>query len=446
MFWMLEHDPESIALVDAASGRTVSYGELNAACDQIAESLPLDKSLVTVALDRSIGAVTAYLAALRGGHTVMVTDPGLHEDRAAHLQACYQPDLTWRCDRGYVRWAGQGTALHPDLTLLLSTSGSTGDPKFVRLSARALATNAESIAHTLDIGADDVALTVLPPSYAFGLSVVNSHLHAGAALVLSDAPVTSRPFWQVCRDHRCTSLSGVPATYEVIARLGFDSADLPDLRTMAQAGGPLRRELIERFATTARAAGRDFWVMYGQTEATARMSYVPPSRLLDKVGSIGIAIPRGELRVENDQLVYAGPNVMMGYALGRDDLAAGDLLGGELRTGDLGHQDVDGFFWIDGRVSRFTKVHGLRVNLDWLDQSLREALRLPVASVDVDGRIFVFIERATAEVTASAARFLLQQMGLKRRDVAVASVDAFPMTPSGKVALAELIVVAGTHP
>ena len=271
-------------------------------------------------------------------------------------------------------------SLHPNLALMLSTSGSTGSPKLVRLGHRNVASNAQSIAEYLGLSAAERPITSLPMAYSYGLSIINSHLAVGATLVLTSRGVLEKDFWSAMAEYECTSFAGVPYTYQMLLRVGLLKKSLPSLRTLTQAGGRLDPSYIEQVRTIASERGWSFYVMYGQTEASPRISYVPPAELHRKVGSIGIPVPGGSLEVDPDgELVYSGPNVMLGYAQCEADLCKGDELGGVLKTGDLGRRDEDGFFYVTGRRSRFLKMFGQRFSLDEIENELASRLHSPVA-------------------------------------------------------------------
>jgi acyl-CoA synthetase (AMP-forming)/AMP-acid ligase II len=182
--------------------------------------------------------------------------------------------------------------------------------------------------------------------------------------------------------------------------------------------------------------------MYGQTEATARISYVPPEALPEKAHTIGVPIPGGRLTVRSEageeaaadvegELVYEGPNVMLGYANCREDLAAGDVLGGQLQTGDLGAVDADGFFRITGRRKRIAKIYGLRVNLDEIE--VAACAHGPVAAVDAGEQILLW-RVAGAGITADdLRREIAHRFGLSSRVFAVRDIERLPLKPSGKV-------------
>jgi len=346
------------------------------------------------------------------------------------------------------RHAAGAAEPHPDLGLLLATSGSTGDPKLVRLSRRAVLANAEAIAQSLDLTGEAVAPTTLPLFYTYGLSVLHSHLVRGATVVLTAEPLVQRPFWEVARRHRITSLAAVPYQYEMLRRLRFDPAAYPGLRTLTQAGGRLRPELVGDFAARMAAVGGALWVMYGQTEATARIAVLPPEHLADRPGSVGRPVPGGALSVRRDdgtettapgvtgEVVYRGPNVMMGYAETAADLARPDELGGVLHTGDVGHLDADGFLYLTGRRKRMGKIFGVRVNLDDIE---RTAARYgPVAAVAGDDRVRVFVEGADASATRSIRTELAHWLDTHSSGLEVLGLPRLPLLPTGKIDYREL--------
>jgi long-chain acyl-CoA synthetase len=455
-FWSFDAvDAERPALLwDAPSGQSivVTYAELVERADAFAARLgaqSADKCLGVILCENSPAFVYAYIAALRRGDAVMLwsarTDPDLldrildryvpewlFQSAASAAPAGYEVDgtlgegvLLRRSDRRI------SAPMHPDLAVLLSTSGSTGSPKMVRLSHRNVASNAASIVEYLAIGAGDRAVTNLPMSYSYGMSVVNSHLQAGAALVLTETSLMNREFWESFRRYRVTSLAGVPYTYQMLHRLKLGSLPVDSLRSLTQAGGRLDPMLVEYFRELATERGWRFFVMYGQTEAAPRISYVPPESLATKIGSIGIAIPGGRLSLTSDaELMYEGPNVMLGYALQREDLSLGDEQHGRLATGDLATVDEDGFFYLQGRLKRFVKIQGNRVNLDDIEQRLEAELRTSVAVLGKDDALRVYVPRgAEVQLAQDTLRRLYR---LHPTTFAIREVDAIPYTGSGK--------------
>jgi acyl-coenzyme A synthetase/AMP-(fatty) acid ligase len=284
--------------------------------------------------------------------------------------------------------------------------------------------------------------------YAFGLSVLNSHLAVGATILLTSLPVIASPFWRFFREHQATSLSGVPETYKILKELRVERKDLTSLRTMTQAGGRLAPALVQWFGELAAERGWRFVVMYGQTEATARISFVPPARVLEKTDSIGIAIPGGTLDIVDSQgdaiegngvigeLRYRGPNVMMGYASTVADLTLPDTQNGVLRTGDLAWRDADGFFHIVGRLQRFIKVFGKRLGLDEVEMQLHES-GYDAAVTGRDELLLIAVkgQGVDTEGILSLVSGLYQ---LQRSAILVVPVDRFPRSSAGKILYSEL--------
>jgi acyl-coenzyme A synthetase/AMP-(fatty) acid ligase len=421
---LLHPDSDDLALIDA-DGDMWTHAELAGEVAERAASLKGRKSLVFCRCEMDARTVVDYLSALQAGHAVAMVDGGLAPELLSELCERYQPALVLGPDGTEGR---KGKARpHEDLALLLSTSASTGSPKLVRLSAGAVEANAVSIALYLELGPEERAIASLPFHYSYGLSVLNSHLLAGGAVVLPKGGVMQAGFWSAFERHDCTSFAGVPYSYELLRRSGWHPGGLSSLRTMTQAGGGLAPERALELHNELGLRGARLVVMYGQTEATARIAWVPPTWLDDKPGSIGIPIPGGELEIDGGELVYRGANVMMGYATELDDLALGDKLGGVLRTGDLGHRDDDGFFWVTGRSQRFAKVYGLRINLDEVER----ALPVHCAAVGADERgITVFAVGGDPEELRTR---LADRFRLRARTFEVRGVEQLPTTASGKI-------------
>lgn len=415
-----------------ADGRVLSYADLDALVEDRVEHLGGVRRLVLLEGANDVDAVVSYLAALRGGHPVLLVPAG-----GAAGFADYDPDVV--IAGGELTEVRPGTRhdLHPDLALLLGTSGSTGTPKLVRLSHENLHSNAAAIAAYLHLSGTDRAATTLPLQYCYGLSVVNSHLHAGASLWLTSGSVVDSGFWEDFRAAGATSFAGVPYTFDLLRASGADWTATPGLRLVTQAGGAMPAAEVRSVATACRERGVDFYVMYGATEATARMAYLPPSLAVERAGTIGVPVEGGSLRLEDGELVYSGPNVMLGYAHGPADLARGREVH-ELRTGDLGVQHDDGLWEVTGRRNRLAKLFGVRLDLDLVEGLLADA--------GIGARV-VATDRLVAFVTdpRSVRRtrdLLLERHCLPAHAVVVEVVRDFPMTGSGKVDYASLASLA----
>ncbi|MBA4010234.1 MAG: hypothetical protein C0481_00070 [Phenylobacterium sp.] len=449
-FWTLDVvDPDRPALISATDGET-SYRTLSQSAETWAQALrtlaACSVPLVLLDFATTAEAIAAYLGALRAGFPILLQEPGLADSR---IHEVWKPDIHLKTDAAgklvaEVRAGWQDAAWprpHPDLALLLSTSGSTGDPKLVRLSGANIAANAASIAQYLNLTADDRAAATLPLFYSYGLSVLNSYLAVGAALVLTDRSVSDPDFFSEARAAGVTSLALVPHQFELLAAAAFSGTELPSLRYVTQAGGRLAPELVRRFSALGRGAGWDLMLMYGQTEAAPRISWVPPSALPGAADTIGQAIPGGRIWLADEaggeiagagqpgELVYEGPNVMMGYALERAGLAAPPGAP-QLRTGDIAERTAEGYYRIVGRMKRFVKLFGLRLSLDQIELALNEAGVRGHAVADGDRLVLLVRDEGQVE----AARTLIAGLyDLPAAQIAAAPLAEPPLLPSGKI-------------
>ncbi|MGW5699519.1 AMP-binding protein [Amycolatopsis japonica] len=451
-------------LIDVTSGRTLEGEELDTEVTRVGAALSLlPPGALFARMSVDLSSVLNYLGAFEAGRAIALIDPALDADVLAGLIERFRPAAVLSApdapapegygvsDGHWVRESAEGVEPHPQLAVLLPTSGSTGNPKLVRLSRGAVYANADAIAEVLGIDRHEIAPTSLPLHYSYGLSVLNSHLVRGATVVIEPSGVLGRGFWEAVNEHKVTSLAGVPYHYEMLRRLKFDPAKYPTLRTLTQAGGKLRDDLVAQFNDKIREVGGRMFVMYGQTEAAPRMTTVPAERLAEKLGSAGPALPGGSFAIRREdgsetthpkivgEVVYRGPNVMMGYAEDEAGLAAGDEYGGVLATGDLGYLDEDGFLYITGRLKRIGKVFGNRVSLDDLEHAVRSAsVGIDVvAAVPAGDKVVLFAELPEGDgakaICKDAAKALSERLHLHTSGFDVRPIDTVPLLASGKI-------------
>ncbi|MCQ2364091.1 MAG: AMP-binding protein [Akkermansia sp.] len=451
-FWDNSRAAERTAII-TPTGETYTYEALYALADAIAEPLAGSRKLVFLRCKNTPRTVAAYLGCLRHGHVALLLNEGMEEGLFHRLVELYRPQFIFRDDSAESAMQplsdnGEHAAeLHPDLALLLSTSGSTGSPKLVRLSLRNLQSNAESIAQYLQLTDKERPVTNLPMYYSYGLSVINSHLLVGACLLLTEDSLISPRFWKFCDEQTVTSLSGVPYTYEMLDAFGFRKRELPGLRSMTQAGGHMPAQRVSAYAEWAKERGIRFYIMYGQTEATARMSYLPPEQGLDHPDSIGIPIPGGSFCIEDaegrsiqdtgiaGELIYQGPNVSLGYAETGDDLSLGDENHGRLHTGDMAKRDENGLYYITGRLKRFLKIAGNRFGLDELE-SYFSRLGIETVCGGSDGRLLIAITHPEDKDAVAAA--LKDTWHLLKSQYRIISIERIPRSATGKILYQEI--------
>ena len=447
-------------------GKKIAYTELLKMTGLLAEKIG-KRCLVFVLCENKIGSIIGYSAFLNGRIVPLMLDAHLDRALLGDITNNYKPDYYWvpsdvlpefpqfspvfdLC--GYTLLKTPYNSEYPlndELALLLTTSGSTGSPKFVRQSYENISANTEAIAQYLQLDESERPITTLPMSYTYGLSIINSHFFVGASIILTEKTLMQKEFWQQIKEYEATSFGGVPYTYEMLDKLRFIRMELPSLRTMTQAGGKLSSELHKKFAEYAVMKSKHFVVMYGQTEATARMSYLPYQKSLEKCGSMGIAIPNGRFElIDSDgqvisepnvtgELVYYGRNVTLGYAQCGDDLILGDERCGMLVTGDMAMRDSDGYYYIVGRKKRFLKIFGSRVNLDEMERIVKSGFEnIDCACAGTDDKMCIFI--TDESLTNDVRQFVSEKTGLNHTAITVKYIASVPKSEAGKTLYAKL--------
>lgn len=463
MMWNFKQQGNKVALVDDQD-RMLTYLQLEEEIQKQKEHIT-PRSLVFLLCDDTLGNLVSYVGLLENGCVPAMLKDDLEEELFLRLFETYQPNYLCLPSDSLEKWGKivknvvysafsysivetiyfqNRLPIHEDLALLLTTSGSTGSPKFVRQSYKNILSNASSIVKYLQIDATEKAITTLPMNYTYGISILHSHLLAGATILVTNKSFMEKEFWAFFKKYEATSFGGVPYTYEILKKLRFSRMDLPSLRTMTQAGGKLLPSLHQEFHEYAEKTGKKFVVMYGQCEATARMAYLPPEKNREKIGSMGVAIPDGTLEIVDEQqkkittphttgeLVYFGENVTMGYAETLADLSKGDERGGVLQTGDMAYFDEDGYFFIDGRKKRFLKIFGNRVNLDEAERLLREEFsQVECACCGKDDQLLIV---TTCEAQQNAMKtYLASKIKLNISAFKVMYRPEIPKNEAGKI-------------
>ena len=448
----------AIAIIDDAA-RSLTFEELIRAADSFSEQL-MPRRLIFILCSNHPSAIVGYVGALRKRVVPLLLSADIQSEQLDRLIDIYKPSYLWASsarefpefqslfDDGDFRLSKTNLPpfrLNDELALLLSTSGSTGSPKLVRQSYRNISANTQSIVEYLKLTPADRAITSMPMYYTYGLSIIQTQLNCGGSLIVTEANVLQRRFWDLLKEHRATNFGGVPYTYEMLKRMRFERMQLPSsMRFLTQARGKLVPKLTAEFVDACQAKGIEFITMYGACEATARMSFLPWQDAPRKIGSIGIAIPGGQFSIKNlstdedisqpnveGELIYRGANVTLGYAERGEDLSLGDENGGVLCTGDLAKFDEDGYFYITGRKKRFLKIFGNRVSLDAVEAFLKSCGYLSCACTGVDDQLQVYV--ADDSDMNEMRRQLSQFTRLHASAFKIIRVDAIPRNASGKI-------------
>ncbi len=400
-------------------------------CERLVESLAIGRAVMLVDPRLPVKKILSIFDTYRPQTVVF---PSTRQD-IRHELGKYSSGQIVSDDEWHVS-GNRDEAIHPDLALLLSTSGTTGSPKFVRLSKSNIDSNAQQIAESLNLVATDVGITALPIHYSFGFSILNSHLAVQSPVVVTDTSILEATFWDLCVANNVTVIAGVPSTYEMILRLKLYERFPDSLRLLIQAGGRLRNEAQLELSEIMKLRNGEFLPMYGQTEASPRIACMPPGRLQEKIGSVGKALNGGRLTIEDPALdsqigavTYRGPNVMFGYADSWRDLILGDQSHQILKTGDLGYLDKDGFLFLTGRTKRIAKINGVRVSLDEVEE-IAGRWGTNMAIGNKPDLISVFFENP--EFGLPNTKELAQAIGIPLRNLSIHEVTQLPTFNSGK--------------
>jgi acyl-coenzyme A synthetase/AMP-(fatty) acid ligase len=459
----VKHSLNKTAII-TEDGTRVNYGDISDFSESILKVIPL-RCLIFCLCQNTLGSVCGYFSFIANRIVPVMLDSKINTELLAGLIKLYKPQFIWLPDHrlkdfhydkivftghnySLVKFEGNPDfPLHNDLALLLATSGSTGSSKFVRISYENIEVNAASIAQYLSIDDNERPITTLPMGYSYGLSVINSHFLKGATILLTSKSLMEKDFWTFLKTQKASSLAGVPYTYKILNKLQFSRMDLPFLKTLTQAGGRLSKELSNEISSFCLRSGKQFFMMYGQTEATARMSCLPPQYSLIKPGSIGIEIPGGEFSLIDDngkeinehditgELVYRGKNVSMGYASCFDDLKKADENHGTLFTGDLAKRDSENFYYVVGRKRRFIKIFGNRINLDETE-SLLENIVPECACTGEDDHMIIYLTDKTR--IAEIQNYISIKTGINPAAFSFRHCAEIPKNSAGKTIYSEL--------
>ncbi len=463
----LEKHLNNTAVITAE--KDYSYQELLVSSEKIAQEMG-HRTLCFILTSNTFASISGYVGCINNHIVPVLLDSNLHIDLLKFMVECYKPTYLWMPENHEVSGGSYQSvytqdgytlmksdcecpySLNDELALLITTSGSTGSPKLVRQSYKNLLSNTESIIEYLNITSAERAITSLPMNYVYGLSVINTHLNKGASLILTDEKCHKPTFWKYFNEKQATSFAGVPFMYEMISKLNvFKNIEVPTLHTLTQAGGKLGIDLHNKFAAFAAETGRKFVVMYGASEATARMGWLPSEKAIEKSGSMGIAIPGGRFEIVNEngdlitnpdevgELVYYGDNVTLGYAENGDDLIKGDVNNGRLVTGDMAKTDSDGFYYIVGRKKRFVKIVGKRINLDELERNLKKEFNsIDIACVGKDDNLRVFV--TNEDLKKGVDEYIFHKIGVSRGLYRTNVIEEIPKNESGKILYSALAI------
>lgn len=447
----------SLALIDNEKNH-VTYGHLVELMKTVGAQVE-PRSLVFILCKNTVGAMVGYLGFIEHEAVPVMLNAKIDNELLINLLNIYTPAYIWapveeakRFDYekifenyGYVLLKTQNTIylLNDKLQLCMTTSGSTGSPKLVRYKKGNLEVNAKNVAIAFGWTENERPICDLGMQYTMGLNVINTHLYVGATVLLTTYNLMSAEFWDYIKKERGTNFTGVPFSYDIFYRLHFERMELPDLYTLSQGGGKMTDARFRQLAEYAKNTGKRFIASFGTTETSARMACLPAELALTKIGSIGKAIPEGELflideagTVLNDivaegEMCYKGPNVTMGYAVCKEDLLKEDEFNGEYHTGDLARRDEDGCYFVTGRLSRFIKLLSYRVSLDQAERLIRQEFNIDCACAGTDKQMNIYITDESKK--EAVLEFISTKLGLFKSLFKVFVVPQILRNDTGKI-------------
>lgn len=433
-------DGSRLAAIDSEGGR-LTYGEIVHRARAIEENVT-ERALCFMSVENNVRCVEWVMGAMASKKLVPLiisakTDKTLYDN----LLDEYKPAYIWA--DGELKRTGNPTCeMYPELSHLLPTSGSTGSPKLVRHCYENIEAAGLNISTFFELKETDRPLMVLPLYYTMGLSMVFSHLKVGATLLITGRNMTDPVFWKFIKEEKASSFTGVPYSYQILNMMRFFRMDLPDIELLTQGGGKMDKALNVKFAEWCRENGKRWIATYGQSECTARMAWLPAKWAVEKAGSIGIAVPNGELWLVDEhgkristphsegEMCYRGKNVTLGYARCLADLALGDERHGEIQTGDQAYFDEDGCYYITGRKGRFLKLFGMRVGLDECEQIIAADCGTESACVGTDEKMIVYIN--DADKTQAVKEALVEKTHIVATSFEVRVIAEIPKNEAGK--------------
>ena len=449
--------PLGIAAIDDQDNQ-ITYGELISFTEDFQYKIK-SRSLIFHFSENSVASLSFYIACMQSKSVPLLLSPQTVSELILELINQYRPNYVIIPESlvnlfkgeivmehmGYsmVLVNNQLHSIHHDLAMLLPTSGSTGSPKLVRHSYVNIKSSAQNIAGFFNLEKTDRAFAFLPMFYTMGLSVIHSYLSVGASILLVKSSMTDVKFWNCLKNGDVTSITGVPYSFEILKKMRFFRMKLPTLKILTQGGGKLSDELYADCLDYAHQHQISFIPTYGQTEGTARMTYLEAQNAAEKRGSIGKAIPNGYLSIvnsdgaesfegeESGEMVYRGENVTLGYANSIEDLKLGDQRKGVLYTGDIVRRDAEGFYYVIGRKSRFLKLYGIRVGLDDVEKMVSNGFQTECVCGGDDKKMIVLITNPS--LVQKISDFIIQKTGIFHEAFQVEYVSKIPRNETGKV-------------
>ena len=422
------------------------------------------RSLILLISENTLGLIVNYITLLKNDCIIQLVDSKTKLSEIKNLINLYKPNFICSSDHWFKKNELIGINLrnisnsfqtsihrtnfskkikcHNNLSILMPTSGSMGSKKYVRISKDNIYQNTKSIVAYLKLKQGDRSITSMPFCYSYMLSVINTHLESGSSIFVTDETIVQNRFWESFKKNKITNFNGVPYHYDILLKLGLNKVFKKNLRFLTQAGGKLDNFKAKKIFNFCKKKKTNFFTMYGQTEASPRISYLPFRYSSKKIGSIGKEIIGGKIFLidknnkkinksnEIGELIYKGDNVCMGYAYNHKDLLKGDLNNKILKTGDLGFFDDDKFYYITGRKSRIIKIYGNRFNLDDIEEQLLKK-NIHVACKNLNDKLIIYSTKNYSEKTL--LKNIYKIIPLSKININIQFISKIPRHSNGKI-------------
>lgn len=462
------HNKKKIALLSNTSVY-LTYEDLENEYDNIKKVIS-KYSLILIISENSIGMVANYTSLIKNECIIQFVEANTEIFEIKKIIELYKPNYIL-CSK---KWLNNNSLknlklkkiysflennifktdfinkkkINNHLSILLPTSGSLGSKKYAKISKKNIYENTKSIISYLNITKMDRSITSMPICYSYMLSVINTHLEVGGSIFVTDETLIQGSFWKIFKNHNINNFNGVPFHYEILIKLGLKKKIFKNLKFFTQAGGKLDINKIKKILEFCRKEKKIFYIMYGQTEASPRMSYIKVNSHPNKLGSIGKPIPNGHFilidnngkKIKNEnkigELVYTGKNVFMGYAYDKNDLFKKDKKKKILKTGDLAYFDKEGFYFISGRKNRIIKIYGNRYGLDDIEEKFLQK-KIEIACKNDEGNLAIFVKIKSDKNTI--LKNIYKIIPLSKNNLKIKIIKEFPRHNNGKIDYKKLI-------
>ena len=421
---------------------------------------PSKKKLAILISDNTIGFIFFYIYLLKKNFAVMLLGKNITLEELIGIKKKYHPsdvalplkflkklnfqkDKIYKSKYDYCLYEENSSKkfkIHRDLCLLLSTSGTTGSRKFVKLSYKNLLSNIKGIVGSLNINKKDKTITTMPAEYSYGLSVINSHLFVGAKIILNNLTLFDRKFLESVTKLKVTNLNGVPFFFDLIKKINFfNKINCSNIKFITQAGGSLSEDTKLYILNEINKLKKDFYIMYGSTETSPRMSLVNFYKYQKiKQGCIGLPISDYKFRLNKNtgKIFFYGKNIFKGYSKNYKSLLYFKNYK-FIDTGDIGRLDKDGFYYVTGRTKRIIKISGERISLDEVEQSIKKNLKLKICCFGIDDKLIMFHTK-NHKNSYKILNFTSKNLSINKNYIKIYHIYKFPISERGKIDYEEL--------